>query len=225
MDGTVTGLDILAFDFDGVLCQSVEVKTAAFAALYADHGPEVVAAVVAHHRAHGGVNRLDKIRHYESALLGRPADEAAIAAKARRFACLVVDNVIAAPLMPGAEAFLDAHAGHLPLYVVSGTPQEELRHILAAKTLDRYFRGTFGAPTAKSTHLAAILKATGAAPDRAAMVGDALTDFNAAAACHMRFVGLRDAGGGHPFPPPTPVLADLTDLARALADAPVARAP
>lgn len=217
--------DVLAFDFDGVLCRSVEVKTQAFAALYADHGPDVVEAVIAYHHAHGGISRYHKIRHYETALLGRPDDPQTVASKAAQFARLVVAKVVASPLLPGAEEFLKAQASRLPLYIVSGTPQDEMRDIVTAKGLDGYFQGVYGSPTGKAEHLAAILARTGAAPTRAAMVGDAMTDFTAAAHCGMRFVGVCDAAGNHPFPPTVPVIADLTDLASVLASAPVATAP
>ena len=58
--------DALILDFDGVVLQSVDVKTRAFTELYAEHGPEVVAKVVAHHLVHGGVSRYEKFR-----LMGR----------------------------------------------------------------------------------------------------------------------------------------------------------
>ena len=45
------------FDFDGVLVESVDLKTRAFAALYAEHGTEVADAVVAYHLQHGEIGR------------------------------------------------------------------------------------------------------------------------------------------------------------------------
>ena len=56
------------FDFDGVLADSVEVKTRAFARLFESYGPEVVARVVAHHRYHGGMTRIEKIKQFRSLL-------------------------------------------------------------------------------------------------------------------------------------------------------------
>ncbi len=38
------------FDFDGVLADSVEIKTLAFAKLFEQYGKEVVNIVVEHHR-------------------------------------------------------------------------------------------------------------------------------------------------------------------------------
>ena len=52
------------FDFDGVLADSVEVKTLAFAKLFEEFGAGIQEKVVAHHRNHGGMSRYDKFRHY-----------------------------------------------------------------------------------------------------------------------------------------------------------------
>jgi beta-phosphoglucomutase-like phosphatase (HAD superfamily) len=63
------------FDFDGVLADSVEVKTKAFARLFEPFGPEVMARVVDHHRRYSGVTRVDKFRHYYREFLQQPLSE------------------------------------------------------------------------------------------------------------------------------------------------------
>ena len=52
--------EALIFDFDGVILESVETKTRAFAELYKDKGPDVVDKVVRHHLAHG--SRVGELR-------------------------------------------------------------------------------------------------------------------------------------------------------------------
>jgi phosphoglycolate phosphatase-like HAD superfamily hydrolase len=209
--------DLVAFDFDGVLCDSVDVKTQAFRALYADAGPEVQDALAAYHLRHGGISRDHKIRYAERTLLGRPGDAAAIEARARRFAELVVDQVIAAPMLPGAEACLEHLSGRVPIAVVSGTPEEELRRIVDAKALRPFFDAVCGAPTDKATHLARLIARWQARPQRTVMVGDALTDLSAAKACGTLFLGIRGADGSSPFPGNTHVEADLSDAVTVLA--------
>ena len=65
--------DAVVFDFDGVLVESVDVKTDAFAALYRPYGSDIVEKVVAWHMAHGGVMRFEKFRHFHRVFLGRTA--------------------------------------------------------------------------------------------------------------------------------------------------------
>ena len=50
----------IIFDFDGVIAESVNVKTEAFASLYEPYGKDVVNKVEQHHLANGGVSRFEK---------------------------------------------------------------------------------------------------------------------------------------------------------------------
>ena len=54
----------IVFDFDGVIAESVQVKTNAFAELYGPFGNDVVQKVISHHEANGGVSRYEKIKYY-----------------------------------------------------------------------------------------------------------------------------------------------------------------
>ena len=61
----------IIFDFDGVIAESVQVKTDAFAALYAVNGKDIVKKVINHHEANGGMSRFEKIKHYREPLKTR----------------------------------------------------------------------------------------------------------------------------------------------------------
>jgi beta-phosphoglucomutase-like phosphatase (HAD superfamily) len=178
------------FDFDGVLADSVEVKTWAFARLFAPYGPEIEAKVVDHHRRHSGVTRVDKFRHYYQEFLGRPLGEEGLADLCRRFASLVVDEVVAAPEIPGAEAFLSHWVERLPCFVVSATPEEEIRAIVKLRNWARYFREVMGAPRSKRENLEILLGRYQLMPDRCLFFGDADSDYRAAQACGVHFLGI-----------------------------------
>lgn len=204
--------DAIVFDFDGVLVESVDVKTRAFAALYAPYGAAVVEQVVAWHLAHGGVSRFEKFRHFHRAFLGRtlaPAEEAGLGG---RFSALVEEAVIAAAWVSGARDFLEGWHARLPLFVASGTPEEELLRIVARRGMARYFAGVAGAPRKKGAILRDFLGRSGAAPERVLMVGDAMTDFDGAAEAGVPFLGIAPAAA-NPFPAGVPLLPDLTGLA------------
>ena len=131
------GLEAIIFDFDGVLVESVEVKTRAFAALYEDYGNEVVARVEEYHLSHGGVSRFDKFRYFQTQVLGKPPlSEQAVDELAKSFSAIVIDQVVAAPMVAGAQAFLDDAGRQLPLFVVSGTPTPELDEILKRRNME-----------------------------------------------------------------------------------------
>ena len=106
MEPDIMKYQAFVFDFDGVLANSVEVKTRAFEQLYLSHGPEIAAAVVRHHRENGGMPRRLKFKHYEATFLGTPADNDRLDQLSNQFSALVVDKVVAAPEIPGATIFL-----------------------------------------------------------------------------------------------------------------------
>ena len=58
----------IIFDFDGVVAESVQVKTDAFAYLYASHGKKIVSKVTEHHELNGGMSRFEKIKYYHKFL-------------------------------------------------------------------------------------------------------------------------------------------------------------
>ena len=66
----MSGAEAVLFDFDGVILESAEIKTRAFADLYADH-PELVERIVAHHLEHVGLSRYAKFEWISRNLLGR----------------------------------------------------------------------------------------------------------------------------------------------------------
>jgi len=203
--------DAIIFDFDGVLVDSVDVKTRAFAALYADYGPTVVAQVVAYHLAHGGVSRFEKFRHFHHAFLGRVLLQEEEEDLGARFTSLVEEAVIAANWLPGAQEFLESHHVCIPLFVASGTPEKELNRILGRRKMSHYFLDTAGAPS----HKGEIIKGFGLkyniSPQRMLMVGDAMTDFIGANEAGTAFLGIvRDTP--NPFPTGTQVLNDLSGL-------------
>lgn len=206
------------FDFDGVLADSVEVKTRAFEALYAPHGPEVAAAVVRHHREHGGMPRREKFRHYEAALLQSPAGEAKLDRLCEAFSRLVLDGVVAAPEIPGATDFLRRWHGRVPLFVDSATPDAELAEILKRRGLDAYFEAVYGSNRSKAENLAAILAAGGFAPEKTLFFGDALSDHAAAQSCGAQFLGIvRDEGSPLlRLDPPPPRCRDFIEAAALL---------
>ena len=208
----MTRFDTVVFDFDGVLVESVEVKTRAFAALYASYGTGIVEQVVAYHLENGGMSRHRKFRYFHETLLGLSLTSAEEERLAGEFSALVEEAVVAAPWVAGAREFLLAHHASLPLFVASGTPDEELKRILLKRGMLPFFQSVHGSPAAKGEILCNIVACAAIDPARVLMVGDARTDWEGALIARVGFLG-RVPPGGNPFPPEVPVIPDLTRLA------------
>lgn len=204
--------DAIVFDFDGVLVQSVDVKTRAFATLYEPYGADVVQRVTAWHLEHGGVSRYEKFRYFHETFLNQKLLAAEEAKLADCFSALVEEAVIAAAWVPGAHEFLETYASRLAFFVASGTPEEELRRIIKRRMMTRYFIGVAGSPRRKGEILRFFLRHQNIPPHRMLMVGDAMTDYVGATEANIPFLGITPEEA-NPFPLGVPVLPDLTRLA------------
>ncbi|MEG3619871.1 HAD hydrolase-like protein [Magnetovibrio sp. PR-2] len=198
------------FDFDGVLAESADIKADAFRELYAEFGNEVVEKCVAHHRYHAGISRVVKIEKYHAEHLGIELSGAELAQWVKRYSTIVESKVVNAPAVLGVDAFLRSET--LPLYVISGTPEDELLRIVTARGWDEHFEEVHGSPRLKPVIIEDILARTGLARDRVLFVGDAMTDYNAAQDTDLAFLGRVAPGDENLFPEGTTLVDDLTGL-------------
>jgi HAD superfamily hydrolase (TIGR01509 family) len=206
--------EIIIFDFDGVILESADIKTEAFARLFEGH-PEHVDAIVELHLRHAGVSRYEKFRMIYEGILELPLGGDELERLGTEFSRLALDAILACPFVPGAREFLEErHRRHL-LYVASGTPEEELRDIVRRRELNHFFRAVYGTPAIKEEISRRILDETGTEPRQAVFIGDATSDLDGARAAGVPFVGRVPAGRPNPFEgEPVPVVSDLLELAR-----------
>ena len=203
------------FDFDGVILESAEIKTRTFARLFEDEGhSEHVPEIVALHLRLAGVSRFEKFRLIYSEILDRPLDDAELERLGEEFSRIALDEVLACPFVPGAHELLERlHGDGKLLFVASGTPHEELVGIVAARELDRFFRGVNGSPATKGEISRRILVEHRLAPTEALFVGDATTDLEGAREAGVPFVGRRPADVENPFADEgVPTVADMAEL-------------
>jgi phosphoglycolate phosphatase-like HAD superfamily hydrolase len=205
-------LKAIIFDFDGVLVESVGIKGDAFVALYERESPEIRKQVLDYHNRNGGVSRFDKIRYFEKDLLERPASDAQVRIRAQEFGDIVERKVVECPWVAGAQEFLKFWHDRLPLFVASATPQEELERIVRDRGANHYFREVLGTPVTKREHIANIMNSNGWKAGDLVMVGDAITDYDAAKVNDISFVGRVACGGISPFPEGTRTIEDLRSL-------------
>lgn len=183
------------FDFDGVLADSVEVKTRAFAKLFEPFGAEIEAKVVDHHRRHGGMTRVDKFRHYYKVFLHELLSEETLDGLCQQFSQLVVNEVVFAPEIPGAEDFLKKYHKAVPCFVISASPEKEIREIVKRRELHKYFKEVLGAPTSKNKNLKNILIKYNLKPSECLFFGDAESDYRAAKRSGVNFLAILPGNG------------------------------
>lgn len=181
----------IILDFDETIVESVDIKTEAFRELFGSYSVDLD-RITAYHLANNGISRHIKFKHSYEEILGVPFTSELREATATRFSELVFDRVVTCPLVRGAEAFLERFSPRLPLYVVSASPEVELRRVVEARGLERHFRGVFGSPTAKLEHTRRILCREAVSPDLTLYVGDSVEDYRVARELGIPFIGRRN---------------------------------
>ena len=177
----VGNAELIFWDFDGVIKDSVSTKTSAFAKLFLPYGQEVVEKVKNHHEAHGGESRFEKIPLYLS-WAGVDVTDELVDKFCNLFSKSVVQSVIESPWVPGVYEYIRVHHQQKYFVLVTATPQDEIERILSALKIDRCFREVIGAPVKKEDGIRAVLEEQKVLPDQALMIGDAEADLLAAQA-------------------------------------------
>jgi len=183
----------IILDFDGVIVESNEEKTAAFKDLFRLY-PSYQDEMMEYHLANFSVPRVKKFEHYVFTLMRRPGDAVSVDMMAQTFSGLVMQRVVACPDVPGARGLLKEFSHRVPLYISSATPLDELEKIIHARRLTAYFKKIFGNPPyEKEAAIQWVLEQERALPSEVVFIGDAVSDYTAAKNIGVEFIG-RNSG-------------------------------
>jgi len=184
---------IIILDFDGVILESVDVKTQAFKDLFS-FTPQHVDEIVKFHVKNGGMSRFDKFRYFYKNILKEPLSNEQYDFLCNRFSEQVFEGVLKSTFVPGADNFLKYFSTKTYLFVASATPASELIEIIRQRDLLDYFKAIYGAPRTKQECIEEILINMNCPKENAIFVGDALNDYKAARKSGVRFVGRVKSG-------------------------------
>jgi len=202
----------ILLDFDGVLAESMHVKTEAFAQLFEPSGDEIVKKVVKHHIKHGGISRYKKIKYYYETYLNTSISDKELDKIAQKFSDIVVTRVIESDWVDGAKEFLERYYNKLDLYVISGTPQEEMELIIKKRGMKKYFKGVYGTPDTKPVLAKRIMAENKYTPEKVLYIGDCLSDYHDALEVDVSFLGRVPKEMDSIFPDEVSIISDFFDV-------------
>tara|TARA_B100001250_G_scaffold103200_1_gene86990 strand:- start:8042 stop:8674 length:633 start_codon:yes stop_codon:yes gene_type:complete len=179
--------DLIFWDFDGVIKESVSVKTDAFVELFKPYGSDVCKQVKNHHLANGGMSRYDKIPLYLG-WAGLEQNDAEVQNFCGKFSSIVKDKVIASAWVPGVEEFLQNNKENHIFVLVSATPQIELEDICKSLKLTGVFCRVYGAPNNKTESIRTSMIDYEIPSSACLMIGDAEADIEAAQDNEIHFI-------------------------------------
>ncbi len=184
----MTMLKAIIFDFDGVICESIEAKTAAFRKLFVDY-PDRIDEIVKVHMDNGGMSRYLKFEMVYRDILHKKLSSEESQKLGRLFTEYCYDEVVHCPYVKGAYEFLEKYYRQLSLFVVSGTPEDEVIEIVKERGLTKFFKGVYGSPRFKGDLNHLIMKENGLKKEETIFVGDSINDWQGAQKAGIRFIG------------------------------------
>ena len=171
--------EVIFWDFDGVIKDSVEVKSIAFEKLFSDYGQNLVDRVRRHHEKNGGVSRFEKIPLYLS-WSNEVVTRKKIQEFSNRFSLLVKQSVIDSLWVCGFLKFIECHYMTKKHVLVTATPIAEIEEILQALNIRHFFYKVYGFPNSKSDVINKTLRSLKIESKHAIMLGDSESDYKAA---------------------------------------------
>ncbi len=181
---------VLFFDFDGVILDSVNIKTEAFAKLFEAYGDDVVKKVVDYHLRNKGVSRYDKFRYYYKNILGKSITDEISRELDDKMNTMVMKEMGKANFIKGILDFLNKYCNEKVSFVISATPQIEIKEIVRIRGLDKFFKEVKGSPKKKFEHIKELIYHHNYKENECVMFGDADNDLHAATKACIDFVGI-----------------------------------
>lgn len=177
----------IIFDFDGVILESADIKTRAFKELFSDY-PYKLKEIIDYHIRNGGISRYVKFRYIYETILGKKLSKEEESELGERFSEIALEKILRSPFVPGAIEFLNKYRDKYNLYVISGTPKEELDFIIQKRGLANYFKEIHGLPKEKPDIIFQIIRVYNYKKDEVVYIGDAESDRIAAERVKISFI-------------------------------------
>ena len=187
----ISNKSLFIFDFDGVLVDSNNIKSTAFAKIYDPYGANVVRKVVKHHSENGGMSREDKFKLYHDKFLKLEITDSEIINLSEKFTNLVLQEVMQCSEIEGVTKIL-THCMDQGIIcaIASASPEVELKKIISLRPWSNVFKYKFGSPESKVSNINKILNITSIPKNKAIFFGDSSNDLVAAKNCQIDFIGI-----------------------------------
>jgi phosphoglycolate phosphatase-like HAD superfamily hydrolase len=179
------------WDFDGVILDSNSVREFGFKKVLENFPEMQVNQLLDFHRINGGLSRYVKFRYFYETILGESITDKQVNELADSFSKIMLEELIKPDyLISETVDYLKQYSSQVPMYIVSGSDQTELRFLCEKLGLASCFKGIYGSPTPKIKLVETILNENPTIiPQSSCLIGDSHNDFEAAQTNGLDFLG------------------------------------
>ena len=178
----------IIFDFDGVITESMDIKTKAFAYLFRNQPNEIIDKIIKLRLDNGGMSRYEKFKIIYQDFLNKKLSKEKEEKLAEDFSEFCYKKMITCPYVKGVEEFLEKNYKKYDFFIVSGTPHKEMNKIVGERNLQKYFKEVLGTPGGKSELTKKILKKYNLENNDVVLIGDSPNDYEGAKKTGIKFI-------------------------------------
>lgn len=180
--------EVFIFDCDGVILDSNELKSEAFAYALSGEDKSDVEKLIKYHKDNGGISRYKKFEYFYSEICPSSQKDLKVNKALEAFAQKVSKEMLRVDLIPGVLDFLKKMTSlNKKIFINSGSDETELNEIFESRNLAVYFDRILGSPCNKLQNIERISEFH-KQEDRAIFFGDSISDFKASQKFGMEFV-------------------------------------
>ena len=183
------------WDFDGVIIDSMAVRDIGFEliAKQATNSQKIVDEFITYHRYNAGLSRFVKIKHLYENMLNKSISQEEINNFANEFSTLMKEKLVDEKyLISQTVEFIEKNYKDYNFHIVSGSEEKELNFLCKELGLSKYFKTIEGSPTHKNDLVKNILEKYNYNPKESILIGDSMTDYNAARVNGIKFYGFNN---------------------------------
>lgn len=180
----------ILWDFDGVILDSMKIKGDGFVELFKSYPHDKIKQLKTYHYANGGVSRFDKIRYFFNELLQKDILDDEVETLAQKFGHIIEKKLYDKDnLIHDSLKFIKENYQNYNFHIVSGAEHNELNDLCKHFNIEQYFITIMGSPIKKDVLIKTVLDRFDYQKDETVLIGDAITDYNAALKNGIQFLG------------------------------------
>ncbi|HED7339548.1 TPA: HAD family hydrolase [Campylobacter coli] len=181
----------IIFDFDGVILDSVELKTQAFAELFQEFPKNKVQELLEFHVQNGGISRYCKIQYFFENILCEEISDKEISNYAKSYSQLTKERLCNPKyIIKETFEFIKKNQAHYNMHIASGADEQDLLKICDKLKLTQYFLSIHGSPIDKDILVKNILINNNYQNKETILIGDSINDFEVALKNNIYFYGV-----------------------------------
>ncbi|AGK96155.1 HAD family hydrolase [Clostridium pasteurianum] len=182
--------DVIIFDFDGVIVDSMKVRDNGFRAIFSDFNTDDVEKLVKYNRKNGGLSRFHKIKYFYEEILKSNIEDSLIKKYAEEFTEIMKSELIKLDyLIKDTVEFIKKNKDIKKLYIASGSENEELNYLCRELGIDHCFSAIYGSPRHKNDIVKSIIEDNKYDNSKVILIGDSINDYEAAKVNGIEFAG------------------------------------